>query len=115
MSEFNFKTAQEHELNWQLSYIESNLPYRYKIWKKRRDNREPDSLLTSWFPPEDQWNLRDEFLKHIKGKNVLDIGCGSIPQIREMWGNEKIVIDPLANEYILHQDKLFGGSFFRRS
>lgn len=110
MSDYNFKTAQQHELDWQKLYIETVLPSVYDDWKRKGGAKSSESVLRGWFPRS--FKHVDLFYRDIKGKKLVEIGCGSIPHLRESWGEDRTVIDPLATKYMEHQESLWGGSFF---
>ncbi len=102
---FDFKKAQEYELEWQKGYIKDVLPPLYNDYVNGNDT----PSLQTWLPEE----YREAFLSHLKDKRGLEIGCGSIPYLRHSYGlKSRFAIDPLIQEYKRIQEEEFGGSFF---
>jgi hypothetical protein len=108
MSGFDFKKAQEHELEWQRNYIKDIFPAEHERWLQRKATLPSNHCLASFFTADPS-----EFNEYIKSRVALEIGCGSTPMLKECWDiKERIVIDPLAGDYDKIERELFGNSFF---
>ena len=102
---FDFDKAQKYEMIWQYGYIKDHLEPAYRQWLRDKElNLTP---LTWWVTDV------EAFLSHIKGGVGIEVGCGSIPDLKHPHGlKRRIVIDPLARKYKLVQRRMWGGSFF---
>lgn len=109
MSNFNFTEAQKYELEWQTNYIKETFQKEWDEWRERQSKPNTYSFLKHFAPVVDP-----EIVDHIRKENNLEIGCGSVPLIKELFDSVYCdnVIDPLAKEYEHIQTELFGKSFF---
>lgn len=112
MSSFDFDAAQKYELQFQRGFITKVFLDEFAAWKERMKQ----GIEIYWEPfinPEINAKELIDFKQYVKGKNCLDIGCGSTPYIKDAIGmSDKIVIDPLAQEYHSMELQLFNTSFF---
>lgn len=105
---FNFTEAQKYELEWQKNYILDTFTSEKKEWEQRRQEKNFNCFHRHFFKDHNQ-----DFVDFIQDRSILEVGCGSFPLIKEAYGvREKMVIDPLANEYKKIQEENFGDSFF---
>jgi len=107
MKAFNFEEAQKFELDWHKDYIPEVYEEEYNQWQERLSKKK-FTFYGNWFS-----HGYDEFIEHIKDKKALEVGCGSLPRLKEFPHIEtRIVIDPLAEEFKKIEEDLFGSSFF---
>jgi len=107
---FDHKEAQSFELKWQKGYIKENFEKEYQELSDRKKEILHGYYYKHFISDND---LSDKFLNHAIDKKVIELGCGSFPQLKEAWNiPDRIVIDPLADEYHNFQMDLFNVSFF---
>jgi len=108
---FDFSKAQVHELNYHVRYIMNHFPKEWEDMKIRKQNGEIDFDVNDYF--EGNVEQFEIFLNHIKDKKILEIGSGCIPDTKEFYNvKDRIIIDPLADEYRRAEEKYFNRSFF---
>jgi hypothetical protein len=101
MADFNFKLAQQYELESSKQWMDESFIIFMKSIQKNRDNNivNPHYMDLYFQNDEKVWN--DFYLNNIKDKKCLECSsgpCGIMP----LWGHlitDKFIIDPLILEY----------------
>jgi len=112
---FDYNKAQHYELEGQIYFLETNREifsnYFEVFEESRKNNRFDDHGLIDFFGSEEKWR---KFCLDIRDseKICLEIGSGPMGIIaRWYWVKNKILIEPLLNEYKETSLKLFGKTF----
>jgi SAM-dependent methyltransferase len=113
---FNHDKAQDYELGGQIHFLETNREavneYHRIFEESKRNNSFNDYGLKDLFfgGSEEKWL---KFCSEMKDKICLEIGSGPMGLIPKWhWVKNKILIEPLLNEYRENSLKLFGKTFF---
>lgn len=108
---FDFQNAQKYELEWQKDYNVHHFNKEYENWLNLKNTQETGLHPAQFF--DNNIQQFDAFLDHIKGKKLVEIGCGSFPMSRNAFNiSDKSVIDPLADAYHEFQINNFGKTNF---
>ena len=108
---FDFNQAQIHELSYHVRYIKNHFPDEWEALERRKLTGDIDFDVNDYFEGnQEQFEI---FLNHIEGKKSLEIGCGCIPDTKEFYKvKDRIVLDPLADNYKKVEEMYFNRSFF---
>lgn len=108
--QFDHTKAQRYELLSNTSTIEQHFPEVFARFQKTRS--EP------WHDPNSPWfgsdkRLWDDFVSHVRSRNCLEIGSGPWGYLLMCpWIENRIIIDPLVEEYKAAQMRVVGGTLF---
>ncbi len=114
MQEFNFEKAQQYEMESSKQWLNENFDIIMSDIKFMWEQKEVRPHYFDLFFKNDieLWN---KFSQYVMDKNCLEISsgpCGIFP----LWGHwltgNKIIIDPLIDEYDEYIEKTFGESWF---
>lgn len=109
---FNHKSAQKYEFNSARVAILNDFDTVYQKWeecKKYGGLWQDDS--NQWFQGDSiAWN---EFVEHVRNKKCLEIGSGPFGFLSFCyWIKDRVIIDPLIDEYKNFQKGCFDKTFF---
>jgi len=108
--QWSHRSAQQYEAAHVLAWIGSDAGEH--VERLRRKVATPHPLLLAQFFQNDH-DVWREFAEHIRGKTVLDVGCGPIPFVSFLPSEAlAIAIDPLINTYDAEMRRVHGISPF---
>ena len=111
-SDFKHADAQKYEFDSAKQTIREAYPNLLEMWKVAKQSGD------LWQNADDQWFLgnRDlftKFVEHVRDRKCLEIGSGPFGHLAPCWWiKDRVVIDPLVQQYRAYEIELFGESWF---
>jgi hypothetical protein len=112
MSNFNFDAAQKYELNFAQSAMRDDFLSVYVKWEEcvKHGGLWQDAS-NQWFQGDTQaW---DTFVEYVRHKKCLEVGSGPFGFLAPCyWLKDRVIIEPLIDEYRKYQLDNFNKTFF---
>lgn len=110
--QFSHSAAQRYELRYARRVIGADWPTLRESWLAAKEGGTP------WHGPDDEWFEGDSalwksFAEYVAHRRCLEIGSGPFGWIGPAdWIVDRVVIDPLLDQYRAFERQLTGNSFF---